>query len=74
MQEEIQKDKEALELRWPYMETKMDAKRIADMDTNLKNLNREMYAIMERMTIQAEELTKVIKEQSFKAILKRHKK
>ena len=49
-------------MRFPNMETKMDAKRIANMDTNLKIVNSEMYAIMERTTIQAEELAKVIKE------------
>ena len=37
---------------------------IADMGTNSKNLNKETYAIMERMVIQAQELEKVIKEQS----------
>ena len=42
----------------------MDANMIADMGTISKNLNREMYAIMERTTRQAEELEKVIKEQS----------
>ena len=42
----------------------MDANVIADMGINSKNLNREMYAIMERTTIQAQELAKVIKEQS----------
>ena len=46
------------------LETKMDANMIADIGTNLKNLNKEMYAIMERMAIQAQELEKVIKEQS----------
>ena len=48
------------------METKMDANMIADMGTNSKNLNREMYAIMERMTRQAEELEKVITEKSLR--------
>ena len=37
---------------------------IVDMGTNSKDLNREMYAIMERTTRQAEELEKVMKEQS----------
>ena len=46
------------------METKMDANMIAGMGTNSKNLNREMYAIMEKTARQAEELEKVIMEQS----------
>ena len=46
------------------METKIDANMIVDMGTNSKNLNREMFAIMERTIINAEELKKVIKEQS----------
>ena len=44
-------------MRLPIMEAKMDANMIADMVTNLKNLSREMYAIMER----TEELVKAIK-------------
>ena len=36
----------------------------ANIDTSSKNLNREIYAIMERTTIQAEELEKLQKEQS----------
>ena len=51
-------------MRWPNIETKMDTNMIANMGTNSKNLNKEMYAIMERMVIQAQELEKVIKEQS----------
>ena len=51
-------------MQLPIMEPKMDAHMIANMGTNLKNLNREMYPIMERMTIQAQELEKVMKEQS----------
>ena len=46
------------------METKMDAKMIGDMETNYTNLSREMWAIMDTLAIQAEELAKVIKEQS----------
>ena len=72
LKEEIKKDKEALEMRWPNketdmeanMETKMDTKMIADMVTNSTNLSREMYAIVERTTIQAKELAKILKEQS----------
>ena len=64
LKEEIKRDNEALQIRLPIMETKMDANIIADMGTNSKNLNREMYAIMERSTIQFEELVKLQKEQS----------
>ena len=46
------------------METGMDATMIANMGTNAKDLNREMYAIMERTARQAEELEKLQKEQS----------
>ena len=63
LKEELKRDNEALQIRLPIMETKMDANMIADMGTNSKNLNREMYAIMERTARQAEELEKVIKEQ-----------
>ena len=64
VKEEIKRDNEALQIRLPIMETKMDANMIADMGTNSKILNREMYAIMERLAIQAEELEKLQKEQS----------
>ena len=64
LKEEVKKDNEALQIQLPIMETKMDANMIADMGTNSKNLNREMYAIMERSTIQSEELEKRQKEQS----------
>ena len=70
MKEEIKKDKDALEMRLPIMETKMDASMIADMVTNLTNLSRKMYAIMERTTIQAEELAKKLKEQSSRQLLR----
>ena len=62
MKDEINKDNEALQIRLSSMETKMDATMIAG--TNLKDLNREMYDIMERTSRQAKELEKVIKEQS----------
>ena len=39
LKEEIKWDNEALEMRWPSIETKMDANMIADMATNSKNLN-----------------------------------
>ena len=65
MKEEIKKDKDALQMRLPIMETKMDANMIADMVTNSKNLSREMYAIMER----ARELEKAIKEQYSRELL-----
>ena len=62
--EEIKKDKDTLEMRLLIMETKMDAKMIADMVIDSTNLSREMCAIMERTTIQVEELAKILKEQS----------
>ena len=37
---------------------------IANIDTNSKNFNREMYVIMERVSTQADELEKLLKEQS----------
>ena len=40
----------------------LDANMIADMGANSKNLNREMYVIMERTVTQAQELEKVINE------------
>ena len=51
------------------METKMDAIMIANMGPNSKDLNRELYAIMERKARQAEELDKVIREQSLRQLL-----
>ena len=51
-------------MRLPSMEPKMDANIIANMGTNSKNINREMYVIMERTTRQAKELEKLRKEQS----------
>ena len=59
LKEEIKRDNEDLQIRLPIMETKMDANMIADMGTNSKNLNREIYAIMERLAIQTEELEKL---------------
>ena len=69
MKEEIQKDKEALEMQFPNIEPKVGANMIANIDTNLKNLNREIYTIMERMAIQAEEFEKLLKEQSSRQLL-----
>ena len=43
LKEEIKRDNEALEMWWPNIETKMDANLIANMGTNSKNLNKEMY-------------------------------
>ena len=40
LKEEIKRDNEALQMRLPIMETKMDANMIADMGTISKNLNR----------------------------------
>ena len=64
LKEEIKKDKEALEMQFPNIEPKMDTNMIAEMVTNKTNLSREMYAIMERTIIQAEELAKFLKEHS----------
>ena len=64
MKEEIKRDNEDVQTRLPIMETKMDTNMIAEMGTNSKILNREMYAVMERTITQAQELEKVIKEQS----------
>ena len=58
--EEIKRDNEALQIKLSIMETKMDANMIANMGPNSKDLNRELYAIMERTARQAEELDKVI--------------
>ena len=69
MKEETEKDKDALEMRWPNketnmeanMETKMDANMIDNIETNYKNINRETGAILDRIAIQVEELVKAIK-------------
>ena len=55
-------------MRLPIMETKMDTNMLADMVTNSKNLNKEMYVIMKRTTIQAEELEKLQNEQSLRQL------
>ena len=47
----------------PIMEPRVDANLIANIGTNLKTLNRDMYAIMERTIRQAKELEKLLKEQ-----------
>ena len=53
--EDIKRDIEAIEMRLPIMEPKVDANMTDDIGTNLKNINREMYAIMERTARRAEE-------------------
>ena len=68
LKEEIKRDNEAIQMWFPIMETKMDANMLADMATNSKNLNREMYAIMKRTGIQAEELEKLQNEQSLRQL------
>ena len=40
LKEEIKKDKDALQMRLPIMEPKMDSNMIADMVTNSKNLSK----------------------------------
>ena len=74
LKEDIKRDNEALQMRFPIMETEVDATMIADMGTNAKDLNREMYVIMERMARQAEELEKIQKEQSSRHLLSDTKK
>ena len=64
LKDEINRDIEALQGRFPSTETKIDATMIAGMGIISKDLNREMYAIMERTIRQVEKLEKVIKEQS----------
>ena len=49
---------------FPIMEPRVDANLITNIGTNLQNLNRKMYAIMERTIRQAKELEKLLKEQS----------
>ena len=61
-------DSEALEMKLPIIESKMDANMIANIGTNSKNINREMYTIMERTTRLAEELEKLQKEQSLRQL------
>ena len=73
LNDEINRDNEALQIKFPSTETKMHTTMIEDMGTNLKDLNRKMYAIMERTERQVEELEKVIKEQSSRQLLERHK-
>ena len=69
LKDEINRDNKALQIRLPCTETKMDATMIEDMGTNSKDLNREMYTIMERTIRKGKELEKVIKEQSSRQLL-----
>ena len=69
---EIKKDSEALERRLsniePNMEanreTKLDAKMMEDMNTNLTNLGREMGGMLDKIALHVEEITRAIKEKS----------
>ena len=70
LKEEIERDNEALKMWLSIMETKMDANIIADMVTSSTNLRRETHPIMERTTIQVEELTNILKEQSSRKLLR----
>ena len=63
LKEEINKENDPREMRLPNIKPKVDANMIADIDTNLRNLGKEMGAILDRMTIQVEELANTIKEQ-----------
>ena len=73
LKEEIKRDNEALQIRLPIMETKMNANMIAYMGPNSKYLSKELYAIMKRMAKQAEKLEKVIRKQSSRQLPERHK-
>ena len=68
LKEEVKRDNEALEMKILIIESKMDANMIANIGTNSKNINREMYAIMERTTRLGEELEKLQNEQSSRQI------
>ena len=70
LKEEIKRDNESLKMWLSIMETKMDANMIADMVTSSKNLRKETHAIMERTTIQVEELANILKEQSLRQLLR----
>ena len=72
LKDEIKKDNEALERRLsniePNMEankeTKLDAKMMEDMNTNLTNLGRETGAMLDKIALHVEEIARAIKEQS----------
>ena len=74
---EIKKDNEALERQLsniePNMEankeTKLDAKIMEDMNTNLTNLGREMGGMLDKIALHVEEITRAIKEQSSRQLL-----
>ena len=55
-------------MKLPIIESKMDANMITNSGTNLKNIIREMYAIMERTIRLAEEMEKLQKEQSLRQL------
>ena len=55
LKEDIKRDNEALEMRLPIIEPKVNANMKDNIGTNLKNINREMYAIMERMVRRTKE-------------------
>ena len=57
-------------MRFPILETKMDANMIANMVTRSTNLRRETNAIMERTSIQEKELENFLKEQSLRKLLR----
>ena len=45
-------------------ETKLDAKKMEDMNTNLTNLGRKTGAMLDKFALHVEEITRAIKEQS----------
>ena len=51
------------------METKWDANLTANIGTNCTNLSKEMSDVMDRLSIQVEELEKVLKEQSSRELM-----
>ena len=64
LKEEIKKENDARQMRLPNIEPKVYAKMIAYIDTNFKNLGREMGSILNRMAIQVEKLANAIEEHS----------
>ena len=45
-------------------ETKLDAKMMEDMNTNLTNVGREMGGMLDKIELHVEKITRAIKEQS----------
>ena len=45
-------------------ETKLDAKMMEDLNTNLKNMGREMGGMLDKIALHVEEITRDVKERS----------